>query len=146
MGICFTSTASLVPQWFTKRRSFANGLATSGTGFGGLTYSLASQSLIERVGLSWTFRIMAIICFVVLCICGLFLKDRNKSLGSDLNPLDWRLFKKIEMWLYLGWFWLSSLGYVVVIFSLADYAQKHGFSAKQGSLVSAMFNCESTGV
>lgn len=141
MGLCFTATASLIPQWFNKRRSLANGLATSGTGFGGLAYSLASNAMIENIGIAWTFRIMAVICFVVLVGCGLLLRDRNKSTGAQMKPLDWKLFEMVDFWLFLGWTWLSSLGYVVVIFSLAAYAQQVGFSAQQGSLASAMFNC-----
>ncbi|UKZ76751.1 hypothetical protein TrVFT333_004461 [Trichoderma virens FT-333] len=46
----------------------------------------------------------------------------------------------VDFWLFLGWLWLASLGYVVVVFSLSAYAQQIGFSAPQGSLVSAMFN------
>ncbi|EHK24008.1 uncharacterized protein TRIVIDRAFT_45437 [Trichoderma virens Gv29-8] len=145
MGICFTGTASLVPQWFKKRRSLANGIATSGTGFGGLTYSLAANAMIQKLGIAWTFRIMGIICFVVISISALFLKDPNKNSKATLKAFEWKLFKMVDFWLFLGWLWLASLGYVVVVFSLSAYAQQIGFSAQQGSLVSAMFNL-STGI
>ncbi|KAL7928362.1 MFS general substrate transporter [Trichoderma chlorosporum] len=146
MGICFTATASLVPQWFTKRRMLANGLATGGTGFGGLTYSLAANTMIHRIGIAWTFRIMAIICFVVITTSALFLKDaRTTTSKAKAKTFEWKLLKVIDFWLFLGWLWLASLGYVVVVFSLSAYAQQVGFSAQQGSLVSAMFNL-STGI
>jgi MFS family permease len=140
MGICFTGTAGLIPQWFDKRRALANGIATSGTGFGGLTYSLAANAMIQRMGIAWTFRIMAIICFVVLTASALLLRDRNKQTKAPLKAIEWKLFKLLDFWLFLGWTWLSSLGYVVAVFSLSAYAQQVGFSAQQGSLVSAMFN------
>ncbi|KAL7951981.1 MFS general substrate transporter [Trichoderma barbatum] len=145
MGICFTATASMVPQWFKKRRSLANGLATGGTGFGGLTYSLAANAMIQRLGIAWTFRIMGIICFVVITASALFLKDHDKNVKANLKAFEWKLFKMLDFWLFLGWIWLASLGYVVVVFSLSAYAQQVGFSAQQGSLVSAMFNL-STGI
>jgi len=44
MGFCFVGSVSVVAQWFTKRRSFANALAASGSGFGGLIYSLATNA------------------------------------------------------------------------------------------------------
>ncbi|KAK4081140.1 uncharacterized protein Triagg1_2672 [Trichoderma aggressivum f. europaeum] len=144
MGICFTGTASLVPQWFKKRRSLANGIATGGTGFGGLTYSLAANAMIQRLGIAWTFRIMAIICFVVITISALLLKEHVKTPKAD-KILEWKFFKMVDFWLFLGWLWLASLGYVVVVFSLSAYAQQVGFSAQQGSLASAMFNL-STGI
>ena len=140
MGICFIGTASIVTQYFTKKRSLAVGIATSGTGFGGLTYSLAANNLIYRVGIEWTFRIMAIICFVVITASALFLKDHNKNAKAAVKAVEWKLFKMLDFWLFLGWLWLSSLGYVVVVFSLSAYAQGVGFTAQQGSLVSAMFN------
>ncbi|PTB68383.1 MFS general substrate transporter [Trichoderma citrinoviride] len=145
MGICFIGTASIVTQYFTKKRSLAVGIATSGTGFGGLTYSLAANNLIYRVGIEWTFRIMAIICFVVITASALFLKDHNKNAKAAVKAVEWKLFKMLDFWLFLGWLWLSSLGYVVVVFSLSAYAQGVGFTAQQGSLVSAMFNL-STGI
>lgn len=83
---------------------------------------------------------MAIICFVVITASALFLKDRNEKQKATVKVLEWKLFKMLDFWLFLGWLWLSSLGYVVVVFSLSAYAQEVGFSAEQGSLVSAMFN------
>ncbi|KAL7817968.1 MFS general substrate transporter [Trichoderma aethiopicum] len=146
MGICFIGTASIVPQYFTKRRSLAVGIATGGTGLGGLVYSLAANEMIHsRLGIEWTFRIMAIICFVVITASALFLKDRNEKQKVTVKDIEWKLFKMLDFWLFLGWLWLSSLGYVVVVFSLSAYAQEVGFSAEQGSLVSAMFNL-STGI
>ncbi|KAL6890397.1 major facilitator superfamily domain-containing protein [Trichoderma evansii] len=145
MGICYTATAGLIAKWFKKQRALANGIATGGTGFGGLTYSLAANAMIQRMGIAWTFRIMAIICFVVLITSALFLKDPSKGAKAPLTAFDRDLFKMLDFWLFLGWGWLSSFGYVAVVFSLSAYAQQVGFSAQQGSLVSAMFNL-STGI
>ena len=41
------------PQWFKKRRGVANGIAVSGSGLGGLIYSLASEAMIRNLGLAW---------------------------------------------------------------------------------------------
>ncbi|KAL1883844.1 hypothetical protein VTK73DRAFT_7632 [Phialemonium thermophilum] len=140
MGFLFTATVGLVPQWFTKRRSFANAISTGGSGIGGLIYSLATNAMISHLGLAWAFRILAILAFVVNGICSFTLRDRNKAVGAVHSAFHKGVFKRFEFWLFVMWGFFSILGYIIVIFSLPDYGQKVGFSASQGSIVAAMFN------
>ena len=42
MGFLFVGSVGIVPQWFTKKRSLANGISTAGSGLGGLMYSKLS--------------------------------------------------------------------------------------------------------
>ncbi|KAK3945249.1 major facilitator superfamily domain-containing protein [Diplogelasinospora grovesii] len=140
MGFCFTATVGVVPQWFTKRRSLANAISTSGSGFGGLMYSLATNAMISNLGLPWAFRILAILAFVVNGVCSLLVRDRNKAVGSVHVAFHGALFRRLEFWLFLGWGFFSIISYIIVVFSLTDYSQHVGFSASQGSLVAALFN------
>ncbi|KAK4143285.1 putative transporter MCH2 [Dichotomopilus funicola] len=140
LGFSFTATVGVVPQWFTKRRSFANSVATSGSGFGGLTYALATNAMISNLGLAWAFRVLAILAFVVNGACSLILRDRNKAVGAVHIPFHLDLVKRLEFWLFVGWGFFSMLGYVIVVFSITDYAQSVGFTASQGSIASAIFN------
>ncbi|KAK4154025.1 major facilitator superfamily domain-containing protein [Chaetomidium leptoderma] len=140
LGFCFTSTVGVVPQWFTKRRSFANSVATCGSGFGGLIYSLATNAMISNLGLAWAFRILAILAFVVNGACSLILRDRNKAVGAVHIAFHKDLFKHFEFWLFIGWGFFGLLSYVIVVFSITDYAQSVGFTASQGSLAAAIFN------
>lgn len=143
MGFLFTGSVGLVPQWFHEKRSLANSIGTSGSGFGGLTYSLAAHAMIENLGLPWAFRILAILAFVVNGACSFLARDRNKEVGAIHQAFHKELFKKIELYLYLVWGFFSILGYIVVVFSLASYASAVGFTANQGSIVAAIFNRES---
>ncbi|OLN97969.1 putative transporter MCH2 [Colletotrichum chlorophyti] len=140
MGFTFNSTVGVVPQWFIIRRSFANSLATAGSGFGGLIYSLATNAMIHNIGLPWAFRILAILSFVVNGACCMLMKDRNKALGSVHIAFHKDIFKRIEFWLFVAWGFFGLFGYVISVFSLADYAQTVGFSASNGALISALFN------
>ncbi|OIW34735.1 MFS general substrate transporter [Coniochaeta ligniaria NRRL 30616] len=140
MGFAFTATVGVVPQWFDKRRSFANALSTSGSGFGGLIYSLATNAMISNLGLAWAFRILAIISFIVNGFCSLILKDRNKAIGAVHVAFHKDLLKQTEYWLYVSWGFFSMLGYTITVFSMVDYCQQVGFTAQQGSIVSAVFN------
>ncbi|WYZ35736.1 hypothetical protein EsH8_X_000383 [Colletotrichum jinshuiense] len=140
MGFTFNTTVGIVPQWFVLRRSFANAIATAGSGLGGLIYSLATNAMIRNIGLPWAFRILAILSFVVNGACCLLMKDRNKALGSVHIAFHFGIFKRIEFWLFFAWGFFGLFGYVIAVFSLADYAETVGFNASQGSIVSAMFN------
>ena len=140
IGFLFVGSVGVVPQWFTKRRSLANGMATAGSGMGGLMYSLATQAMIDSVGIAWAFRILGILAFTVNFVCAILIKDRNKIIGSRNIAFDHLLFKRKEFLLTLGWGFFSMLGYVVLLFSLPNYAVSVGLSPSQGALIGALLN------
>lgn len=140
MGFLFVGSVGVVPQWFTKRRSLANGIATGGSGLGGMMYSLATNAMIQSIGLGWAFRILGILAFVVNFICAILIKDRNKAIGVTQLAFDYRLLKRKEFLLLLGWGFFSMLGYIVLLFSLPNYALTIGLSSYQGSIIGALLN------
>ncbi|KAG5927625.1 hypothetical protein E4U42_001992 [Claviceps africana] len=140
IGFLFTPSVGIVPQWFTTKRSLANGVAVSGSGLGGLLYSFASGAMLRNLGLGWTFRVLGILAFVINTACILLIKDRNKIIGSSQLAFDTTLLKRPEFLLVLGFGWFSMLGYVVLIFSLANYANEIGLGASEAALISALFN------
>ena len=140
MGFLFVGTVGVIPQWFTKRRSLANGIGTAGSGIGGMVYSLATNAMIQSIGLSWAFRVLGILAFVVNFTCAIIIKDRNKAIGASQLAFDYRLFRRKEYLLLQGWGFFSMLGYVVLLFSLPNYASSIGLTAQQGSIIGALLN------
>ena len=140
IGFLFVGSVGIIPQWFTKRRSLANGVATAGSGIGGMMYSLATQAMIDSLGIAWAFRVLGILAFMMNFICAILMKDRNKALGSRNITFDYALFRRKEHLLTLGWGFLSMLGYVVLLFSLPNYAVSIGLTPRQGSLIGALLN------
>ena len=140
MGFLFTPSVGIVPQWFTTKRSLANGISACGSGLGGLLYSFAAGAMIRNLGLDWAFRILGILAFVVNATCTLLIKDRNKIIGSSQLAFDTTLLKRPEFLLLLAFGWFSMLGYVVLIFSLANYTNEIGLGSSQAALISAFFN------
>lgn len=59
MGAIFIPAIAVLPQWFLKRRSLAQGLASCGSGFGGLAFSLGTSAMIEQLSLAWALRIVS---------------------------------------------------------------------------------------
>jgi MFS family permease len=141
MGLIFVASAPVPAQWFKKKRSLANGCTAAGSGFGGLIYSLATNAMIQNIGLAWTFRTLAIICFVVNGIASFFIRDRNQAVGSVHVAFNWKLFKRPSFMMFQLWLILSIIGYTILVFSIVAYCQVVGLSASQASLVGALFNC-----
>lgn len=140
MGFLFVASVGIPPQWFTTKRSLANGVSASGSGFGGLLYSLAAGAMIRSIGLAWCFRVLGILALAVNAICIALLRDRNKIIGSRHEAFDVKLFKRPEYLLLNGYGFFSMLGYIALVFSLADYAKKMGLDASQAAVVSAILN------
>ena len=140
MGFLFVGSVGITPQWFTKKRSLANGIATAGSGLGGMMYSLATNAMIDSLGVEWAFRILGILACGVNFVCALLMKDRNKAIGAVQLAFDYTLFKRAEFLLVLGWGFFSMMGYITLLFSLPNYAISIGLSARQGSIIGALLN------
>lgn len=140
MGFLFVGSVGIIPQWFTKKRSLANGIGTAGSGIGGMMYSLATNALIDRLGVQWALRILGILACAVNCTCAMLIRDRNKAVGSIQLAFDYTLFKRPAFLLLLGWGFFSMMGYIVLLFSLPNYATSIGLSARQGSIIGALLN------
>ncbi|GKZ92677.1 hypothetical protein AnigIFM59636_005415 [Aspergillus niger] len=141
LGLQYLSTTYLIPQWFSRHRSLAAGIATGGSGTGGLIYSLSTHALLARFGLSWSYRILAICQLVVNATCLLVIRDR-KTVAAPSRSVHTilRLCTRYEMWLYLGWSFFSVMGFMVIWFSLATYGRSVGLTLSQGSIVTAVMN------
>lgn len=96
--------------------------------------------MINSIGLPWAFRILGIVSFAVNFICSILIKDRNKILGANQVPFDYRLFKRREYCLFELWAFFSILGYVVLLFSLPDFALSVGLTSQQGAIIGALLN------
>ncbi|KAK2773952.1 hypothetical protein FQN53_003888 [Emmonsiellopsis sp. PD_33] len=140
MGFLFIGSVGITSQWFLRKRSIATSIGAAGSGLGGLTYSLATGTMIDRLGLGWTFRILGLVTFAVNLIAVNLLRDRNKVTGSQYKAFHFPLLKRPEFILLQGWGVFSLLGYVVLLFSLPNFALSIGLSPHQGSIVSALLN------
>lgn len=140
MGFLFVGSVGIAPQWFQKRRSVAMGITAAGSGLGGLIYSLAVGAIIPRYGLGWAFRILGVTSCVVNLVCGNLLRDRNKLVGSRFTAFHFPLLRRPEFVLFMAWGFFSMLGYVALLFSVANFALSVGLTSHQGSIVSALLN------
>lgn len=139
MGFLYITASAVLPQWFSKRRSLAVAIASSGAGFGGLAFNLGAGASIERVGWDWTYVILAISTLGVNLTCTILMKDRNKLIRPHERCFDVRQLAHISTWLIIVWGWLTELGFITLLYSLPNYAISVGLT-HQGSVVGAMLN------
>ena len=116
------------------------GLATSGSGVGGLAYSLATGRLIQQVGIVWTYRILGLCSLVMTTIGALLLKERKPTTRPKTRPFNPRHFGRIEILLVVFWGLVTDLGYIALLYSLPTYATSIGLNPTQGSVIQAILN------
>ena len=142
LGMQYLSTTYLIPQWFEKHRSLAAGICTAGTGTGGIIYSLATHAMLARFDIPWSYRILATVQLAVNAICVLVIRDRRPQgvRTYEMPKINFQLYLRYEMWLFIGWSFFSVMGFMVIWFSLATYGRSVGLTSTQGSIVTAVMN------
>ncbi|KAF5583573.1 major facilitator superfamily transporter (Mch2) [Fusarium pseudocircinatum] len=140
LGLLFIPTASVVPQWFTTKRSLASGVSLAGAGLGGGVYSLSAAAMIRTVGLQWAFRILAVIAFTINGLGIMLIKDRHKHVKPNRSTMAFSLFTRIDYSLLVGFGAFTMFSYFILIFSLANFANSIGLNSSQAAVISALFN------
>ena len=147
-GLCFgwgcsflyVGAIGIVPQWFSKRRSYATALAAAGSGIGGMCWSLGTQAMIQDLSLPWAFRITAIVTCTMNVVCALLMQDRNQQIVPNQKAFDLSLLKRPEMLLIISWASFSTLGYTLILYSLPDNTLRLGMTVRQGAITGALAN------
>lgn len=127
-------------QYFTKRRGLANGFVFAGGGIGGCVLSISMDSLINRVGIAWTFRILGFITLAVTIPAAMLLKERTVR---SRTSVDWGLFKDPKfLCLFVG-SGIAAFPLLVPPFFIPLYAISLGITPSVASLLLAAFNLSS---
>ncbi len=80
---CVSQTVSVTPaQYFGRKRGIANGIVFAGGGLGGAVTSFGLNSLIQRFGPAWTYRILGLATLVTGLPAAWFIKERVPIRGA----------------------------------------------------------------
>lgn len=141
IGSMFIPAIAILPQWFLKRRSLAQGLASAGSGFGGLAVSLGTNAMIEQISLGWALRITGILCLVGNTVVVVLVRDRNHLVKPPQLGFASHLLKRYDCLLLLSWAFVGLMGYMVLLYSLSSYAvQAAHLTQSQAGLLTAVLN------
>jgi MFS family permease len=140
IGCLYIPALPILSQWFLKRRSLANGISAAGSGVGGACFTWGTEAIIKRWGISWALRITGLIALVAQFIAITMIRDRNRAIRPTQLGFDRKLLRRVEVLLLLAWAFISMFGYVVLLFSLSDFALSIGLSRSQATDVIGLLN------
>lgn len=79
LGIGYIAPVSTLVKWFPDKRGLATGMAVLGFGTGALLTAPVAASLIESVGISYTFYILGVSYFILMMIGALYIAPPPKD-------------------------------------------------------------------
>lgn len=132
-GIIFTPCMGVTATWFSKRRSFAMGIASTGNSFGGMVYPVIVRELIPKVGFAWTVRVIGFVNTGLLACIIVLMRPRLPPRPSDAL-IDFSAFRELpfslfvigvffQVWnIYFTLYYVSSFGVEVLGLSFSKAA------------------------
>lgn len=84
-AITYVIAYATVPRWFDRRKGFATGIATSGTGAGLLVISPFASVLIDAYGWRTAYFLLMLVFLVLLTLAWMVIVDKPSDLGVDVS-------------------------------------------------------------
>lgn len=140
--LCYTTTNVMPMQYFSRRIGLANALIKLGGGLGATILSLALNSLINRVGLEWMFRILGLMTLATGIPAALAIKERTPLPRTRI--LDLSLFKSPAFCAIFIAGATVTFTLFVPPFFLPLFAQSIGLTSDVGAGLVAGFNACTT--
>jgi predicted MFS family arabinose efflux permease len=127
-GLMFSPALSLIPTYFTTRRSLAVGLGAAGSAMGGLIFPAVVQTLLPTIGYAWTMRVLGFLTLSMLLPSFFLFRQRVPPRRS--GPIvEWVAFREkayvffsvgmyLNYWgLYIAFFYITSFAHQIIGFS-----------------------------
>ena len=99
-----------------------------------------SDAVIRNISLRWSLRLTATVSCSVLLVATFLIRDRNDIVRPTQRGLDLQLLARRQVIFLLMWSFLITWGYVILLFSLPDYARSVGLSDHQAGILNAVLN------
>ena len=98
-GIFFTPCMGVMATYFSKRRAFAMGIASTGNSAGGMIYPVLVRQLLPQLGFAWTVRVLGFFNLALLSLVIAFMRPRLPPRKSGAI-LDLSAFRELPYSLF----------------------------------------------
>lgn len=140
IGFIIIPSTAVLSQWFSKWRSIASGISSAGSGVGGAAFTWGTAAMIRHQGLDWALRTTGLITLAATVMATLLLRDRNSQIQPNQRAVDIAHLRSKAVVFLLMWAFISMFGYIVLLFSLSEFALAIGLSRKQATDVVGFLN------
>jgi len=134
VACCYVPMVAAVGGWFEQRLTLALGLAVAGIGTGTLVMVPIIEALIGTYGWRDTYRILAVVCGVLLAIAAI---GAHRPPGSSVapRPILEAIRGRSDFWLlYVSSFFISIALFLPFVF-MADYVDSTGTNGSAAILL-----------
>ncbi|KAK5065344.1 hypothetical protein LTR84_001182 [Exophiala bonariae] len=143
-GFLFTPTLALLPQYFKRKRSLANGIAATGSSIGGVVYPIMFHKLQREIGFPWATRAIAFLalatCSISIGVMRLRFRPQEKRALIQLSA-----FKEPQYILFCAACFTGFLGFYEFLVYVQPYAiETHIVDDNLGFYLLAILNAAST--
>lgn len=138
IGCCFTPSVSLVPRYFSRKRSLASGLAAAGASVGefvvfvdayrrlirsgGTIYPIVFRQLQSKIGFGWTVRTLGFIILATSGIAWAIVLTDNMQPRKRRLLFDFGAFRNVSFSLFtIGLFFIVA-GIYIPTFYISTFA------------------------
>jgi predicted MFS family arabinose efflux permease len=129
----------IVPnEYFSTKLGLAQGLIKAGGGLGGAALSLGLDAMIQKLGVSWAFRILGAITLAAGLPAAWIVKDRYPIKSASF--IEWRLFRDFSFLMVFFAGAVATFALFVPAFFLPLYAYSLGLPSSTGAALLADFN------
>ncbi|KZT02251.1 MFS general substrate transporter [Laetiporus sulphureus 93-53] len=143
-GCLFVPSVVILATYFKKKRSFATGLATSGSSIGGVIYPTVFHQLQPKIGFGWATRIIGFIALATLSICFIIMRTRGHP-PAKRQLIDKSAWKELPYPLFTLASFFAFVGLYIPFFYISAFAQgKTGASAELAFYLVPILNAAST--
>lgn len=118
-------------KWFPDKKGMAGGLTAAGFGSGAIILAPVANSLIDKYGISTTFKIMGASLFLVIIIASFVIKEapiveNAGQVSVDSSDKTWNeMVKEGKFWLLWAIYVLAALAGMMVIAHAANIATEY---------------------
>ncbi len=131
IGAGYGAATSVSVKWFPDKKGMAGGLTAAGFGSGAIILAPVANSLIDKYGISTTFKIMGTALFLVIIIASFVMKEapiveNAGQVSVDSSDKTWNeMVKEGKFWLLWAIYVLAALAGMMVIAHAANIATEY---------------------